>query len=49
MVNDHPKWQKHHQNDGKTAENAMTARLEPKRVRGKASCRPIQKELNDNP
>jgi len=27
----------------------MTARLEPKRVKGKASCRPIQKELNDNP
>lgn len=27
----------------------MTARLEPKRVKGKASCRPIQEELNDNP
>ena len=27
----------------------MTARLEPKRVKGKASCRPIQDELNDNP
>jgi len=29
--------------------NAMTARLEPKRVNGKASCRTIQEELNDNP
>ena len=27
----------------------MTARLEPKRVKDKASCRPIQEELNDNP
>jgi hypothetical protein len=27
----------------------MTARLEPKRVKGKALCRPIQEELNDNP
>ena len=29
--------------------NAMTARLEPKRVKGKAPRRPIQEELNDNP
>ena len=27
----------------------MTARLEPKRVKGKVACRPIQEELNDNP
>ena len=27
----------------------MKARLEPKRVKGKTSCRPIQEELNDNP
>ena len=27
----------------------MKARLEPKRVKGKTSYRPIQEELNDNP
>ena len=27
----------------------MKARLEPKRVKGKTSCRTIQEELNDNP
>ena len=27
----------------------MTARQEPKRVKDKASCRPIQEELNDKP
>ena len=41
--------QKHHQNDGKPAENAMTARLKPEHTKGKPSCWPIQEELNDNP
>jgi hypothetical protein len=27
----------------------MMARLEPKCVKGKTPCRPIQEELNDNP
>ena len=27
----------------------MKARLEPKRVKGKTSCRTIQEKLNDNP
>jgi len=40
---------KHDQNNGKNAENTMTARLEPELIKGKASCRLIQEKINDNP
>ena len=48
-INGYQKWQKMIISTGETAENVMTARLVLERVKGKASCRPIQEELNDNP